>query len=185
MKTEKKLIVVNPKLCIGCKSCEIACAVEHSKSKDIYYASLETPSPIQRIRVLLKDSYNMPVRCQHCPDPPCLAVCPTKAIFQTPEGFVLINDSLCTGCGLCVDACPVGAIQMHPELKIAVKCDFCVDRVRAGLLPACVEACPTGALQFGTLDELRSKARAPTRTKFEETISPNTLREMYKTVGWV
>jgi carbon-monoxide dehydrogenase iron sulfur subunit len=185
MKTEKKLIIAHPGLCTGCKSCEIACAVEHSKSKDIYFASLETPSPIQRIRVLLKDSYSMPVRCQHCPDPPCLAACPTKAIFQTPEGFVLINDSRCIGCGSCVDVCPVGAIQIHPELKIAIKCDFCVDRVRAGLLPACVEACPTGALQFGTLDELRSKARAPTRTKMEETISPKILREMLQTVGWV
>ncbi|AJB41919.1 carbon monoxide dehydrogenase, electron transfer subunit CooF [Thermofilum adornatum 1505] len=206
METEKKLILVLPELCTGCKSCEYSCAVEHSKSKDRYFATLEKPSPIPRIRVLLVDSYTVPMRCQHCSDAPCLAVCPTKAISQTPEGFILINDNRCIGCFMCAEACPFGAIKIHPELKIAVKCDFCVDRVRAGLLPACVEACPTGALKFGTINELMSTVASKkakemlkrlasegitsvfakaTQTKIEETISPTTLREMYQSVGWV
>jgi carbon-monoxide dehydrogenase iron sulfur subunit len=206
MQVEKRIILILPELCTGCKSCEYACAVEHSKSKDAYLAPLEIPAPIPRIRVLLADGYTVPMRCQHCSDAPCMAVCPTKAISQSPEGFILIDDKRCIGCFMCAEACPFGAIRIHPELKIAVKCDFCVDRVRQGLLPACVEACPTTALRFGTLEELMSTvasekaremlkrlaaegvtsvfARAP-REEAKELVSLATLRGMYQSVGWV
>lgn len=151
---EELIILVDPERCMGCRSCEIACAVEHSESKSIYGAPFERPLPIPRVRILVVPPYNVPMRCQHCKEPPCMAVCPTKAIDKTPEGFVVLNPERCIGCLMCALACPFGHPKYSAELRVVVKCDFCVDRLRRGLEPACVEACPTGALRFGTVEEL-------------------------------
>ncbi|MGC8987872.1 4Fe-4S dicluster domain-containing protein [Infirmifilum sp.] len=147
-------ILVKPELCTGCKSCELACAVEHSKTKSIYTAPFEDPKPMPRITVLPVDGLTVPTRCVHCAQPPCMDACPFDAINISPEGFVLIDEGKCKGCMVCARACPFGAITLYRPKRIAVKCDFCYERVRAGKEPACVEACPTGALRYGRLDDL-------------------------------
>jgi Fe-S-cluster-containing dehydrogenase component len=45
------------------------------------------------------------------------------------------------------------------------KCTFCVQRSRAGRLPACVEACPTGARVFGNLLDPDSEIRFVLKNK--------------------
>ena len=40
------------------------------------------------------------------------------------------------------------------------KCDFCDDRVAAGLRPACAAACPTGTLKFGNRADMLAEAKA-------------------------
>ncbi len=147
------VIFIDPERCMGCRACEIACAVEHSVSKSIYGAVLEKPRPKPRIRVLPVDLFYVPMRCQHCKDAPCLRVCPTKAISRSDEGYVILNPLKCIGCLMCTLACPFGHPRYDPETNVVIKCDFCIDRLREGKLPACVEACPTGALRFGRLEE--------------------------------
>ncbi|NLX01942.1 MAG: 4Fe-4S binding protein [Syntrophomonadaceae bacterium] len=39
----------------------------------------------------------------------CIDVCPVEAI--NPYGVYQIDSSLCTGCGLCQESCPVDAIE--------------------------------------------------------------------------
>jgi len=152
---EQELIIyIDPSRCMGCRACEIACAVEHSVSKNIYGAVLEVPKPMYRVRVVVADSFNVPMRCQHCEDAPCINVCPTKALYRSEEGFVLVNPLICIGCRMCMLACPFGHPRYDIKAKTIIKCDFCVDRIREGKVPACVEACPTGALRFGTAEEL-------------------------------
>ncbi|WP_367270842.1 4Fe-4S binding protein [Thermococcus sp.] len=48
----KPTIFINPAKCIGCRQCEIACAVEHSQSKDLFSAIFEDPLPLPRIHIL-------------------------------------------------------------------------------------------------------------------------------------
>ncbi len=139
---------------MGCRSCEIACAVEHSLTKNLFTAIFEKPRPVPRIRIVVVDEFYVPIRCQHCRDAPCIAVCPTKALHKTDEGFVVVDPVKCIGCLMCVLACPFGHPRYSDELGSIVKCDFCVNRVRKGLVPACVEACPTGALRFGKLEDI-------------------------------
>ena len=54
-------------------------------------------------------------------------------------------------------ACPYSAPKVDEEIKKAVRCDMCADRVAEGKQPICVEACPLRALDFGEISELRQK----------------------------
>lgn len=47
---------------------------------------------------------------------PDLNICPTKSISQNPAGEIVINESTCTGCGLCVLNCPVNALTINKKL---------------------------------------------------------------------
>ena len=159
------MVYVDPERCMGCLSCYLACAVEHSESKSIYTAPFEWPPPIPRIRVLPIDSYYIPVRCLHCDKAPCMNACPVGAITKTSEGFILVDPRKCIGCLMCAMVCPIGHPRYSILLRSMVKCDFCYERVEKGLPPACVEACPTGALRFGRVEEVmkevsKEKAKA-------------------------
>ncbi|MBO8175553.1 MAG: 4Fe-4S binding protein [Thermococcus sp.] len=165
---ERPTIYIDPKKCMGCRSCEIACAVEHSTSKTLFGAIFERPTPKPRLKVVVADFFNVPLRCQHCEDAPCMKVCPTGAIKKSEEGFVILNANKCIGCLMCVMACPFGHPKYEPEYKVVLKCDSCIERVREGREPACVEACPTKALKFGTLEEILDEIR---KERAEELIS--------------
>jgi Fe-S-cluster-containing dehydrogenase component len=56
-------------------------------------------------------------------------------------------------------ACPWGAPQWNPETGKVVKCDYCMDRLDAGLKPACVNNCTTKCLHFGDARQLSSLRR--------------------------
>ena len=150
----RPIVMFDVSRCVGCRSCEIACAVEHSTSKDLFSAIYERPSPRPRIRVYKVDDLNVPITCRHCDDAPCVAVCPTGAMYRDESGYVLHNPSRCIGCRLCTLVCPIAHPRLIPELRVVIKCDICIDRVRNGRRPACVEAYPTGALMFITETEL-------------------------------
>jgi Fe-S-cluster-containing dehydrogenase component len=40
-----------------------------------------------------------------------------------------------------------------------VKCDYCMDRIDAGLKPACVSKCVTHCLEFGKMEEVQRDRR--------------------------
>lgn len=156
-----KEVFINIERCTACKSCEIACSVEHSRSKDLFTAISEYPLPIRRVHVEKALSFSYPVKCMHCSDAPCMAVCPTGAMYRDEEiGSVHVNKERCMGCWMCAMVCPFGAITADPYMKIARKCDFCRKKVKEGGRPSCVEACPTEALSFGDVDDLTKRKRA-------------------------
>jgi formate dehydrogenase iron-sulfur subunit len=66
---------------------------------------------------------------------------------------------VCNGCRDCIAACPFGVIDINPVSHTAQKCTLCYDRLQGGLEPACSKACPTKSIQFGTIRELRERAR--------------------------
>jgi len=124
--------------------------------------------------------------CNHCANPPCVRVCPTKATFKRKDGIVMMDQHRCIGCRFCMAACPFGArsfnykdprIFLKPEdenreyptrtIGVVEKCTFCTERLSKGLIPACVEAAreiakETGTepgMYFGDLDEPGSEVR--------------------------
>jgi len=175
-----KTVFIHPERCIGCKQCEVACTVAHSQTKNLFLAVFESPSPKPRIHAEpgLDLNTSFPNKCRHCNPAPCQGVCPTGAI-QRPVDFpeiVLIEARKCIACGMCAMACPFDVITYYasmaaPEkLNVALKCDNCIARQRAGDIPVCVEACKVGALEFGELNELVKAART--------LYSQNTLQAM-------
>ncbi len=141
------------KKCIGCYSCTIACKT----NKNI----LVGPRPTEIIAVgpriidgIPRASYVF-MPCFHCENPWCVAACPTGAMQKRPQdGIVHVAPDLCVGCKSCMSACPWGTPQWNSETGKVIKCDFCINRVDAGLKPACVTVCTTHCLHFEKADEM-------------------------------
>ena len=171
----------DPTVCIGCKACEVACkewnqvpaepAAWTGTSYD--HTGALGASTWRHVKFLEQESAaggDDPFRwlflsdvCKHCEHAGCLEACPTGSIVRTEVGSVLVQDDVCNGCGYCVVACPFGVIDRRPDplpgAGGAFKCTFCYDRQASGLTPACAKACPTESIQFGTLEEMRARAR--------------------------
>lgn len=169
MKTNGNTIYAEIAKCLACRSCEIACALEHSSTKDLFAAIHESPSPTARVSVESVEGMAIPLQCRHCEDAPCITVCPTKALHRFEANQpVLIKEERCIGCKMCIMACPFGVITMREGGKAALKCDLCLNRVDRGELPACVSACPTLALQFLDVDEITRRKRQKTAESARE-----------------
>ena len=97
--------------------------------------------------------------CKHCERAGCLEACPTGAIIRTEFSSVYIQPDVCNGCGYCVSACPFGVVDRREDDGRAWKCTLCYDRQKGGMVPACAKACPTASIQFGSVEELRARAR--------------------------
>jgi len=177
-----KTIIINIEKCLACKSCEIACAVAHSKSGVLEEAIAEQPKPQRRVTVESAGGFGVPMQCRHCEDAPCITVCPTKAIHRLQdEGPVLIDQDLCIGCKFCLMVCPFGVIDVSSDGKVMVKCDLCFERAKQGQGPACVEACPTKALKFADEREFVNSKRQKTAGEFvlsiQESLKKGKLKE--------
>ncbi len=162
-----KTVYVRPEHCIGCKHCEIACAVEHSKTKTLYAAISEEPSSTPKIHVMPTFGImTYPGKCMHCDPTPCIQVCPSGAISRDKDvNTILINEEKCIGCGMSAIVCPFDAITFHPswgvsiDREVATKCDNCFELITNDLNPACVDACKTGALIYGDINEIIKEER--------------------------
>lgn len=148
-----KRIWVDRGKCLGCKSCELSCAVERdSVTRTLSGASSELPRPIARVGVFGRTGGSFPLQCRHCEDATCLRACPSGAMQRDAEtGITFVDSAKCRGCWMCVMSCPMGVIVPSGESKVAVKCDACVHMEE----PACVNSCPTGALVYGEEEAYR------------------------------
>lgn len=149
-----KRIWVDRDKCLGCKSCELNCAVERdSVSRTLLGGIKELPKPKARVGVFGRTGSSFPLQCRHCEDATCLRACPSGAMQRDKEtGNTFVDASKCRGCWMCVMSCPMGAIIPAGEYKVAMKCDACAHMEE----PACVSGCPTGALVYGN-EEAYSK----------------------------
>jgi molybdopterin-containing oxidoreductase family iron-sulfur binding subunit len=128
---------------------------------------------------------NFLVFCNHCTNPPCCRVCPTKATWKREDGVVMMDQHRCIGCRFCMAACPFGARsfnygdprkapkELNPDFPtnpeypartkgVVEKCTLCAERIAKGIEPACMEVAnkiKEDSLVFGDLDDPRSKVR--------------------------
>lgn len=142
--------IVDNRKCIGCHACTVACKIEN-----------RVPLGVNRTWVKYVEKGRYPYvrrvfqvnRCNHCENPPCVAICPVGAMFQCRDGIVDFNSARCIGCKACMQACPYDAIYIDPSRQTAAKCHFCAHRTEIGLEPACVAVCPEHAIIAGDLDQ--------------------------------
>lgn len=136
--------------CIGCHACTVACKQEHGTELGVFRTWVKYvehgayPDTRRSFAVL---------RCNHCDDAPCVAICPTTALFRRDDGVVDFDPRRCIGCKACMNACPYDALHIDPRSQTAAKCNFCAHRVDMGLQPACEVVCPAGAIVSGDLDD--------------------------------
>jgi len=141
----KKQIYANFERCIDCHGCEVACQRENG---GLNYISV----------MLVADRFAVPLTCRHCNPAPCAMACPTRALSLNGDEVTLDKDK-CTGCTLCLYACPFGMMKFDTESKLALNCDMCAGRRADGYAPACVLTCPSSALQYGDYASYTSHER--------------------------
>lgn len=157
-------------ICVGCNMCEVACSSFHHGA---------VSPALSRIRVskLEEIGIDMAVACLGCLEKYCL-VCPTDALSVGGKGEILLDAELCTGCELCVDACPIGAVGFHEGLPLF--CDLCDGEI------ACVEVCPkSGALLYLENEEIsletfqESEGNAGQKRAYYTKIQAEPIRESW------
>jgi anaerobic carbon-monoxide dehydrogenase iron sulfur subunit len=139
----ERRLEINPKLCIGCKTCELSCSFAHAGAD-------HTPGK-SRIQVFQTGPQRyFQLVCLQCEDAACLKSCPVGAItLNERTGAVVISSEKCVHCQACVIACPFGNMYLaHPQ-GVPVKCDLC------GGDPLCAKYCPSKALQYVLIRRIR------------------------------
>jgi phenylacetyl-CoA:acceptor oxidoreductase subunit 1 len=184
-------MVVNLIKCTRCHACVAACRIEHFLPMGMNWPRLiawETDVPGEELTTI-------PVRCNQCKEAPCVEVCPAEATKKREDGIVYVDNDICVGCRYCIIACPYqnrtflsrdkdpgyfpgyertrfekAGRKIYPHtVGTTEKCDFCMERIDAGLAkglvpgkdreatPACVNTCQARALTFGDLDDPESE----------------------------
>jgi Fe-S-cluster-containing dehydrogenase component len=179
------------------KACREACHFVHNvpeidnpkhEIKWIWEEEYEHAFPGKAIEAFPAEEYEHTpflVLCNHCYNPPCVRVCPTRATFKRKrDGIVMMDMHRCIGCRFCMAACPFGSRSFNwqdprPYIKkenpdyptrtkgVVEKCNFCAERLAKGQIPACVEAAQKickekgkePALVFGDLGDPNSEVR--------------------------
>ena len=159
-------MIIDCTKCTGCYNCFLTCQDEFCGNDYPGYAVGVPMSGHSWIRVVDKERGKYPkvkvaytpITCMHCQNPACVEACPEQdAIYKRPDGIVLINREKCTGCGLCMPACPYGVIHLNNKEHVAEKCTFCSHRIDQGLLPFCIEECVCGAIHIGDIADSSSQ----------------------------
>lgn len=101
---EKAGLVHNVSNCEGkiltlCNCCACSCGVLRATIR----GQTNVDSPSRYHSVLVRE------RCTLCEA--CAKICP-MSVFEISDGNIKMNAARCIGCGLCVSACPEGALSM-------------------------------------------------------------------------
>lgn len=154
----KYYLFQDEKKCISCRSCQVQCKINKGLGVG--------PKPNQVIDVgPVKENGRYKAKyvflaCFHCDNPWCIPACPNGAMQKREsDGVIYIEQERCVGCKSCIMACPWSAPQWDGKKGKVVKCDFCKDRLDAGLKPACVTACPTDCLDLVPTEKLPDTKR--------------------------
>lgn len=163
-----RFVIAEASKCIGCRTCEIACAMAHPHGGAGDTLSVQTFAP--RLTVVRCGTITTPILCRQCDDAPCVRACPSGAIVYSQDSVQVLQER-CVGCKTCVVACPYGAMNVVTAPVAALpgavaasrmmkseaqKCDLCIDRAEG---PACIPSCPTKALHLIDKDKMAATQR--------------------------
>jgi formate dehydrogenase iron-sulfur subunit len=180
-----KAFLVDTSKCCGCRACQVSCKQWNNLpgEKTTFFEGPECTNPKELTAITFNHVRFFPVdrtypdkplwtimhrKCNHCEEANCLRACPQEAISRQ-DGWVVINQAKCVGCGACVNECiykvphvlnenmkKYGAEGTIAKDK-SYKCHACTHNSRK--VPICAKHCPTDALTFGERDTLLIKAK--------------------------
>jgi len=144
-----KRIIVDETKCAGCRACETFCSYNHENVVNPKLSRITIVNP-----GVLEEKPKAIV-CRQCENPKCAEACPVDALeFNNEKQMVSFDEEKCIKCGACARACPYGAIVIHFEKGIPLKCDLC------GGDPTCLKHCTAGAIKFEEIpDEIEVKRK--------------------------
>jgi len=76
-----------------------------------------------------------------------LALLSSDELSHSPE-IAVVDEALCSGCGICISACPYDAREMDPVKHVALVKDILCEGCGS-----CISACPSGASQQRNLTD--------------------------------
>ncbi len=151
-----KILIADYEKCTGCRLCEMVCSVNKEGASD---------PTLSRIHIIKweNEGLSVPMFCQQCEDPLCVAVCPVNAIRRDDElGRLLVDSDHCIGCKSCISVCSMGGIGFNKKEKKVTRCDLCDGD------PACARYCETKALQYIDSDIVQLKKQRGAALKLHE-----------------
>src|SRR5215813_11820412 len=83
--------------------------------------------------------------------------------LEQPRAAALIDEALCIGCTLCIQACPVDAIAGAPRLMHTVLLAHCTG------CELCLPPCPVDCIEMISIEELVRRGAAPNESDPERT----------------
>ena len=176
----KWAMVIDVSRCTGCYCCFTACKDEYWDNDYPPYSAAQ-PRHGQFWMDLVKKERGaypwvkvayIPVLCMQCDNAPCAKAAKNGAVYQRPDGIVIIDPKKAVGKRQIVNACPYHAIFWNEEKQLPQKCTFCVQRLEEGKIPKCVQVCPSQALIFGDLADPRSDVSKIVASRKVETLDP-------------
>ncbi|GAB1410596.1 formate dehydrogenase 2 subunit beta (cytochrome c-553) [Desulfovibrionales bacterium] len=173
-----KSIFIDTTRCTACRGCQVACKQwhDHEAVPTLQTGTHQNPPDLtpHNFKLVRFSEHKIdgrvhwlffPEQCRHCLQPACKA---TADNFV--EGAIVIDEAtgivICTEktkeltkeqCDEIVDSCPYNIPRRNEKTKELTKCDMCIDRVHAGLIPMCVKTC-VAAMSFGEREDMLKKA---------------------------
>ncbi|MYL83346.1 formate dehydrogenase [Desulfovibrio aerotolerans] len=165
-----KAFFIDTSRCTACRGCQVACKEwhEHRAVPTLQRGTHQNPPDFTpfNYKIVRFNEHKIdgkikwlffPDQCRHCTSPPCKdaadAYVPGAIVQDEATGAVLYTDKTkqltIDQAQEVRDVCPY-AIPVRDETTGALsKCDWCIDRQRAGMKPACVKTCCTGSMNIG------------------------------------
>lgn len=116
-----RLNVIDTEKCVGCQLCMFACSRRQGE------AGLEKSCISIKSAGGMSKGFKIIV-CRACKEPSCARVCAQGALTVKPEGGVKFNPDKCVGCGMCAQACLLGAVvwdEAQNKPLICIHCGYC------------------------------------------------------------
>jgi Fe-S-cluster-containing dehydrogenase component len=186
-------IIMDVTKCNGCYNCFLACKDEHCGNEFPPYAASQPMTGHYWMRIIEKERGKFPkvkvaytaVPCMHCDRPTCVELAQDGAIYQRPDGIVIIDPVKASGHKELLSTCPYRVIYWNEEKQLPQKCTLCAHLLDQGWKePRCVEVCPTGALLFGDLEDPNSEISRVIAAGKTEVLHPEYgLKEKVRYIG--
>uniref|UniRef100_I2Q4X2 Fe-S-cluster-containing hydrogenase subunit n=1 Tax=Desulfovibrio sp. U5L TaxID=596152 RepID=I2Q4X2_9BACT len=184
-----KSFFIDTSRCTACRGCQVACKEwhEHVAVPTRQRGTHQNPPDFtpQNFKIVRFSEHKIdgkikwlffPDQCRHCVSPPCMdaanAYVPGAILQDEASGAVLYTDA-CKKLTIdqaqeVRDVCPYHIPVRDQDSGMLAKCDWCIDRQRAGMLPACVKTCCTGTMNYGERADMLALAQR-TLAKVKET----------------
>jgi len=124
--SKKWNMIVDVSRCDNCRNCFLATKDEHIGNDFPRYAAPQPANEHSWVDIQRKErgswpiieAHFMPVMCNHCDKPPCMAAAKNGAVRKRPDGIVIIDPEKSRGQEEIAEACPYGAVYWNEELQI-------------------------------------------------------------------